>query len=101
MTAPLISLTNECCKRSNLSDNKVLLSTLAFDALVSITALVVGILGATSVIAMPAAAAYSLIGLSGGITLLWIIGIAKNTLCKNWQFPCFHEYAELRSFVPL
>lgn len=39
------------------------------DTLVSITALIVGILGATSVIAMPAAAAYALIGVSGVITL--------------------------------
>lgn len=42
------------------------------DALISLTALVVGILGVLSVIGMPPAAAYTLIGVSGLITLPWL-----------------------------
>ena len=52
---------------------KVHLASIVVDALVSITALVVGILGCLSMIhGMPPAAAYTLISLSGGITLIWI-----------------------------
>ena len=47
------------------------------DTCVSITAVVLGILGALSIIAMPAALAYSLIGLSAAITALWIVGAIK------------------------
>jgi len=49
----------------------VLLSS-TFDTLISITSLVLGILGACSVIAMPAIAAYTLIGISCAITILWL-----------------------------
>ncbi len=51
---------------------KVLLASSLSDALISISALVVGILGALSIIhGMPPAASYTLIGLSGGTTLIW------------------------------
>lgn len=53
-------------------DVKIKLATVVFDTFVSLTALVVGILGATSLITMPAAAAYALIGVSSVITLSWI-----------------------------
>ena len=53
---------------SNISE-KVPFGSLGFDALVAISLLVVGLLGATSVIAMSPAAAYSMIGISGAFIL--------------------------------
>ena len=51
----------------------VIKSTLltGLDILASITCLILGILGACSVIGMSAAAAYALIGINCAITLLW------------------------------
>ena len=54
------------------------------DALLSITSLTIGILGALSIISgIPPAAAYTLIGISGVITLSWI---AMATMNKGIQF---------------
>ena len=48
------------------------LALTVFDVLAFITSLVLGILGATQVVTLPAAACYALFGVSGGIGLLWI-----------------------------
>jgi hypothetical protein len=98
MTLPLIGgLTNGCCgtlpgaadfkkdRKDWTIGNYLILTAMAFDAVVSITALVLGILGAVSVIVMPAAAAYVLIGISCTITLLWIIAFVKNKCCTQSQ----------------
>ncbi|MFC2049387.1 hypothetical protein ACFLR2_01785 [Chlamydiota bacterium] len=51
-------------------------ATIVGDALISITALVVGILGIVGILqGLPPAASYTLIGLSGGITLSWLVMI--------------------------
>lgn len=77
MTIPLIALVNTKCYRFIPKDRPNLQSLIFFgfasiDALVSITALVVGILGALSILTIPSLVSYSLIGLSTTITLLWI-----------------------------
>ena len=91
MAVPIYHLTEGCGRRLPKPnpkvkgcDNgkKVCGSFLLFDTLVSITALVVGILGVTSVMIMPPAAAYTLIGVSGGITALWIAMIIKKSCFK-------------------
>ena len=52
---------------------RVLLASIIADALISITALVVGILGVVGILhGMPPAAAYTLIGLSGFIISSWV-----------------------------
>ncbi len=100
MVAPLMVLTNCCCGKTQWSNtksqnrnlgDKLIPSAIAFDTLLFISALVIGILGVASVIAMPAAAAYCFIGVSGGITLLWIAAIIKiinsyqnSTLLSSW-----------------
>ncbi len=97
MVAPLMAFTNCCCGKTKLSDgskdcnlgDKLVPSALAFDTLLFISALVIGILGVASVIAMPAAAAYGLIGASGGIALLWIAAVIKQRTCANKHLPCF------------
>jgi hypothetical protein len=48
-----------------------------FDAIAFITSLALGILGALTLLSMPAAASYVLIGVSGAILLLWIAMLAK------------------------
>ena len=47
----------------------IIVGSFGFDALAAISLLVVGILGATSVITMSPAAAYSMIGISGAFIL--------------------------------
>jgi hypothetical protein len=89
MATPLIGLSNRCFgtvpgiapegQKWN-TGNYIAVGTMTFDAVVSLTALVLGILGVLSVIIMPVAAAYSLIAISGTITLLWIINILKRTI---------------------
>ncbi len=63
---------NDCQNKgvinSNISD-KVLVGSMGFDALAAISLLVIGLLGATSVITMSPAAAYSMIGISGAFIL--------------------------------
>jgi hypothetical protein len=93
MATPILYFTSDCCdKLSNSSSNKgvkrpstfkdvLLVTSLTADALISITCVVLGILGLLSVIAMPAAAAYTLIGVSGGITLLWLALTASFAKC--------------------
>jgi len=56
---------------------KVFTTSVIVDTLISITALIMGILGALSVIAIPPAAAYTLVAISGVITLAWILGAFK------------------------
>lgn len=73
MATPLLGLTN-CCfgTLDTLETEKLVAASATIDTLVSLTALVLGILGLTAVITMPAAASYALIGISAGITVLWI-----------------------------
>ena len=68
----------------NLSACVLAHAGMLFDALSSITCLVIGILGATSIIIMPPSAAYALIGISGGITALWITMVILENCCT----PC-------------
>ena len=77
----------------------VIKSTLltGLDILASITCLILGILGACSVIGMSAAAAYALIGINCAITLLWLpivggifyccIEDGQQTTAGHLQFP--------------
>lgn len=51
---------------------KLIVGLVVADTVVSLTSLIVGILGALSVIGMPPAAAYALIGVSCLITLPWL-----------------------------
>ncbi len=64
----------------------IIAGSIVFDALAAISLLVVGLLGATSVIAMSPAAAYSMIGISGAFILadapLFIIDVIRNA-CKK------------------
>lgn len=79
MTAPIFGLTNcwfgafrkSAPNRTPDAYFKLVASVTALDTVISITGLVLGILGALSVISMPAAAAYALIGTSVAITALW------------------------------
>lgn len=68
-------------KLSKETGGRLFLGLVVADTVVSLTSLIVGILGAVSVIAMPPAAAYALIGVSSLITLAWlglaIFGIVK------------------------
>ncbi len=79
MAFPIFRFTEESlkhkCSEELLDD--LFVSTLAFDPLVFITSLVLGILGLTSVIGMPAAAAYALVGVSTGIALIYIGALLK------------------------
>jgi hypothetical protein len=80
MAAPILLFTNCCFNKIPMAadnspkklGNHLFIVAPIVDTLISLTCLVVGILGATGVIAMPAAAAYALIGVSGAITLGWI-----------------------------
>jgi len=87
MATPILAMSGCCCGKIPINDldkvskgqqppllgNRLCCVTPIFDAFVALTCLVVGILGAISIIAIPAAAAYTLIGISGGIAALWII----------------------------
>lgn len=84
MCAPVLSFTNCCFKKIPMgTDQNPKLGDHCFkiaptiDAIVSITCLVMGILGVMSIVTMPPAAAYALIGISGGITLLWIAMVVR------------------------
>src|SRR5205085_2406101 len=92
MTAPLVALTHCCFETIETRDDddeemkcgEYLAFVLpATDALVSLTCLIVGILGALSMINMPAAASYALIGVSCGITALWIIMALSLKCCPK------------------
>lgn len=68
------------------TSTKIYLIAVLSDALISISALVVGILGALSIIqGMPPAASYTLIGIGGGITLIWV-AVSAFTKGKNLEF---------------
>ncbi len=84
MTVPTLELTHCCCLtlQGKLSP-AARIGFVAFDVLISITTFVVGILGATAVSAMPAAAAYGLIGISVGITLLYLATCIKCRTCPS------------------
>ena len=74
MTFPIFRATEDCFKNKCPEDllDDLFVSTLVADPLLFITSLVLGILGLTGVIGMPPAAAYALIGVTIGITLLYI-----------------------------
>lgn len=89
MSAPSLMFTNEFCppvslkKMPEATATKLFIGLVVADTVFSLTSLIVGILGALSVIGMPPAAAYALIGVSALITLPWlafatlmIIGVA-------------------------
>ena len=90
MTAPIFMISSaifSCIpdlpdrkKKDENITSKLTYIAIAFDTIASIATLVVGILGATAVIGMSAAAAYTLIGISGGITAIWITFIAAIAL---------------------
>lgn len=91
MTIPFLDFTDRCCRtlpeptprgssKKNLTDHIAILGS-AFDAFVSITALAIGILGLYSFISMPSLVAYSLVSLSGVITLLWAAMFIKGIIC--------------------
>jgi len=84
VTIPLLDFTHECWGRvpgwDQPGGRALTVGAMLFDALLSITCLVVGILGVTSVITIAPAAAYALIGISGGITALWIAMYIKKWL---------------------
>lgn len=58
-------------------------STLVVDLVLFITTLVLSILGVFSVIGMPPAASYSLIGVNAGIVLLYIALIIRLCYCST------------------
>lgn len=65
---------------------KIMAASIVGEALLSITALVIGILGAVGVLhGLPPAAAYTLIGYSGLITLIWVIftALSKGVMLKG------------------
>jgi len=64
-------------KTEKKKGDKVIYACLACDTLASLTSLIIGILGAVSIIAMPAAVAYTLVAISGSITALYIAMIIK------------------------
>ncbi len=78
-----------CCGLLSDSKTKIIIAgSVGFDALAAISLLVVGLLGATSVITMSPAAAYSMIGISGAFILAdvspLIIDVIRNA-CKKSQ----------------
>ncbi len=88
MCFPSLYFTGMCCDKlpaqrdkfgtvCGNTRNTLSVSSMVSDALLFITLLVVGILGATSVITMPPAAAYSLLGLASLIFLTSAITCVK------------------------
>ena len=79
MAFPILRFTEDYLKQSYSTDHvdDAIDLTLLTDPLFFITSLVLGILGLTGMIAMPAAAGYALIGVSSGIALLYIGAILK------------------------
>jgi cytochrome c biogenesis factor len=91
MTAPLFYFTDCCFQKIPFErkehkpkqiGNRLLIVAPLLDALVSLTCLVVGILGATSILALPPAASYTFIGISGAMTIGWLCLILA-FLCKK------------------
>lgn len=86
MTIPALELTH-CCCRTFQGERKVPVrarfSLMAVDALVSITTFTLGIFGATGVIPMPLVAAYAFVGISSGITILYITACIKLATCPT------------------
>lgn len=79
MSIPMLLLYHNCKgstadKLANEGAGKIC-GLACLDALTSITCLVIGILALTSVISMPPAAAWALIGISGFITFLWAFAL--------------------------
>lgn len=81
-------------KMSQQTGGKLLIGLAVADTIVSLTALIVGILGAVSVIGMPPAAAYALIGVSSLITLGWI-GLAISGIVLAVK-KCQHNRSRVR-----
>lgn len=103
MVAPILGFSGCCCdkipkKTSSgvMAQDIVGFSTLALDTVGSITCLVVGILGLTGVLALSPALSYSLIGISAGITALYL-AIAVRRCCLKLQSKSTpHTYTENR-----
>lgn len=75
MSFPVTTLSCAFCNRS-VSENTMMKATavtVSVDAVIMIASLVVGILGALSLIGIPAAAAYSLIGVGGFVLLSHVV----------------------------
>lgn len=72
----------ECVKDNSTPDKIATLSAVLIDIAATITFLVVGILGATGVIGMSPAAAYSLIGV-GSLLFLAYAGICTLIQCTD------------------
>lgn len=76
-------------RKTSMKFPVIAIGLMVADTVISLTALVVGILGALSVIGMPPAAAYTLIGVSGLITLPWLataiflIGLKVKACCDK------------------
>ena len=89
MVAPILIFTNYCCKKipdntqtcKNIHD-KAVVGALALDALISITSFVIGILGLTGSLPLLPGASYGLIGLSAGITAIYL-GLAAKKCCEK------------------
>lgn len=75
---------NTCCKFEDYDERevktgqlngiaKVFLITTVFDELAFISSLVIGILGVLSILTLPTACSYALIGFSGVICALWFV----------------------------
>jgi uncharacterized membrane protein YuzA (DUF378 family) len=74
MACPILAFTSFCGKKESLTENRQALlglGSIGTDCILFITSLVLGILGILGIVAMPPAAAYSLVGFSGVILLLW------------------------------
>lgn len=85
MTIPLIIATNSCgscLPEPDVTDSgklnttaRVLVASLVAETLFVITALVVSILGLLSVLIIPAALSYTLLGLSCAVLSIWIFSV--------------------------
>ena len=63
------------------TSKKIAFGLIVGDIVLSITSFVIGLLGIFSVITMPTAAAYALVGISGIITLSWLVtGSARRAI---------------------
>jgi hypothetical protein len=86
MALPAVLFSNGCCGRLNGARSgdiargvldftaKILFGVALTDLFTMLTCLVIGILGATSLISMPLPAAYILIGTGGALILSWVVG---------------------------